>query len=82
MSASLPACLITGNNQTAGLIAFILSQSKSYHIMQIVRGGKLSLFLWFSFQPWKFSSDFFLFYNKVFLGLKWQTADQALDLAY
>ena len=49
--------------------------------MQIVRGGKFSHFLRFCFQPRKFSSEFFLFYNKVFLGLKWRTAGQALDLA-
>ena len=52
-----------------------------YHIMQIVHGGKLSWFSQFSFQLWKFSSEVFLFYNKVFLGLKWRTACQALHLA-
>ena len=42
--------------------------------MQIVRGGRLSQFC---FQPQKFSSEFYLFYDNVLLGLKWRTAGQA-----
>ena len=60
----------------ASIQSIVVSMDTIYHIMQIVCGGNLS---WFSFQPRKFSSEFF--YNKMFLGLKWQTVGQALDLA-
>ena len=48
-----------------------LSYSKnSYCIMQIIHGGKLSRFSQIYFQSQKFSSENFLSYCKVFLGLK------------
>ena len=45
---------------------FTYSNLTLYRIMQIVRSGKLSWFLWISLQSWKFSSKLSLAYYKVF----------------